>query len=433
MSGQSLEYEQSAAATRWWQLALAMIAMMAASSPQYVWALFVPPLQAKLGVTLSALQVTFALFSICQCGLGPMHGYFAEKFTPRQFAAMGGALVGASWVLSSYVIELPLLYVTYGVLSGIGTGMIYVATVELVTRWFPERRGFAIGMVAGSYGFGAVITTFPIDASIKASGYQQTLLIYGLVLGIVSVLVALGMRHPPIDPARQHRENPASAGIAKRNYTSAEMLRTPIFWLMFAMMSMMATGGLMVISQIGAFARDFGVTKDTLVLGMAALPLALTLDRVANGLTRPFFGWVSDRIGRENTMTVAFLMEGVTILLMLLFGSNPVLFVLLSGVIFFGWGEIYSLFPAMQGDLFGQKHAANNFGFLLVATAVGSILGGPLAALLFEQSHSWTVVFSIVSGLDVLTAVLALIVLKPMRRRFLEGDAIRPEPAASLL
>jgi OFA family oxalate/formate antiporter-like MFS transporter len=433
MSGQSLEYEQSAAATRWWQLALAMIAMMAASSPQYVWALFVPPLQAKLGVTLSALQVTFALFSICQCGLGPMHGYFAEKFTPRQFAAMGGALVGASWVLSSYVIELPLLYVTYGVLSGIGTGMIYVATVELVTRWFPERRGFAIGMVAGSYGFGAVITTFPIDASIKASGYQQTLLIYGLVLGIVSVLVALGMRHPPIDPARQHRENPASAGIAKRNYTSAEMLRTPIFWLMFAMMSMMATGGLMVISQIGAFARDFGVTKDTLVLGMAALPLALTLDRVANGLTRPFFGWVSDRIGRENTMTVAFLMEGVTILLMLLFGSNPVLFVLLSGVIFFGWGEIYSLFPAMQGDLFGQKHAANNFGFLLVATAVGSILGGPLAALLFEQSHSWTVVFSIVSGLDVLTAVLALIVLKPMRRRFLEGDAIRPEPAASVL
>ena len=433
MSAQSLEYEQPAVMTRWWQLALAMIAMMAASSPQYVWALFVPPLQAKLGVTLSALQVTFALFSICQCGLGPMHGYFAEKFTPRQFAAMGGALVGASWVLSSYVVELPLLYVTYGVLSGIGTGMIYVATVELVSRWFPERRGFAIGMVAGSYGFGAVVTTFPIAASIQASGYQQTLMIYGLVLGIVAILVALGMRHPPVDPARQPRESLASAGLAKRNYTSAEMLRTPIFWLMFVMMSMMATGGLMVISQIGAFARDFGVTKDTLVLGMAALPLALTIDRVANGLTRPFFGWVSDRIGRENTMTVAFLLEGAAIFLMLMFGRNPLLFVLLSGVIFFGWGEIYSLFPAIQGDLFGQKHAANNFGFLLVATAVGSILGGPLAALLFEQSHSWTLVFSIVSGLDVLTAVLALVVLKPMRQRFLVGDAVRPEPATSLL
>jgi OFA family oxalate/formate antiporter-like MFS transporter len=433
MSVNVLEYEQPALAARWWQLALAMIAMMAASSPQYVWALFVPPLQAKLGVTLSALQVTFALFSICQCGLGPMHGYLAEKFTPRQFAAMGGALVGASWVLSSYVLDLQLLYVTYGVLSGIGTGMIYVAAVELMTRWFPERRGFAIGMVAGSYGFGAVITTFPIDASIRASGYQHTLLIYGLVLGIVSILVALGMRHPPIDLARQHRESLALASLGRRNYTSAEMLRTPIFWLMFVMMSMMATGGLMVISQIGAFARDFGIGKDTLVLGMAALPLALTIDRIANGITRPFFGWVSDRIGRENTMTVAFLLEGVSILLMQIFGSNPVWFVLLSGVIFFGWGEIYSLFPAIQGDLFGQKHAANNFGILLVATAVGSILGGPLAALLFEQSHSWTLVFSIVSGLDVLTALLALVVLKPMRQRFLEGDAVGREPAASLL
>ncbi|WP_213736842.1 oxalate/formate MFS antiporter [Bradyrhizobium sp. dw_411] len=433
MSAQNLKSEQSAAMTRWWQLALAMIAMMAASSPQYVWALFVPPLQAKLGVTLSALQVTFALFSICQCGLGPMHGYFAEKFTPRQFAAMGGALVGASWILSSYVVELPWLYITYGVLSGIGTGMIYVATVELVSLWFPQRRGFAIGMVAGSYGFGAVITTFPIDASIRASGYQQTLLIYGLVLGIVSILVALGMRHPPIDPARQQREDLAETKFAKRNYTSAEMLRTPIFWLMFVMMSMMATGGLMVISQIGAFARDFGIGKDTLVLGMAALPLALTIDRVANGLTRPFFGWVSDRIGREHTMTVAFLLEGVAILFMLIFGRNPVWFVMLSGFIFFGWGEIYSLFPAIQGDLFGQKHAANNFGFLLVATAVGSILGGPLAALLFEQSHSWTLVFSIVSGLDILTAILALVVLKPMRRRFLEGDALQSDLAASLL
>jgi drug/metabolite transporter (DMT)-like permease len=260
MSVNVLEYEQPAPAARWWQLVLAMIAMMAASSPQYVWALFVPPLQAKLGVTLSALQVTFALFSICQCGLGPMHGYLAEKFTPRQFAAMGGALVGASWVLSSYVLDLQLLYITYGVLSGIGTGMIYVAAVELMTRWFPERRGFAIGMVAGSYGFGAVITTFPIDASIRASGYQHTLLIYGLVLGIVSILVALGMRHPPIDLARQHRESLALVSLGRRNYTSAEMLRTPIFWLMFVMMSMMATGGLMVISQIGAFLRATSVS-----------------------------------------------------------------------------------------------------------------------------------------------------------------------------
>lgn len=400
--------------TRWLQLALGVVAMMAISSPQYVWALFVQPMRADLGVALSALQVTIAIFSICQCGLGPLHGFLAQRFSARGFAMTGGALVGLSWVSSSFVQSLPLLYVTYGVLSGIGTGMIYVVVLELMSKWFPDRRGFAIGMAAGSYGFGAILTTFPIASAIEGSGYRDALLVYGLVIGAICIAAALGFRRPPGD-YKAPRPVPAAADT-KRSYTPGEMLRTPMFWLLFVMMSMISTGGLMVISQIGAFAADFGITPQVTVFGLAALPLALTVDRAANGVTRPFFGWVSDHIGRENTMVLAFTLEGAAILLLLQFGSDPLLFVLLTGLVFFGWGEIFSLFPSLQADLFGPKYAANNFGFLLIATAVGSVLGGPLAALLYEQTGSWPAVFLIVAAMDFLTAGLALFVLKPMHR-----------------
>ncbi|MFZ0766426.1 MAG: MFS transporter, partial [Bradyrhizobium sp.] len=199
-----------------------------------------------------------------------------------------------------------------------------------------------------------------------------------------------------------------------------QMLRTNVFWLMFAMMTMMSTGGLMIISQFGAFSRDFGVTSVT-VLGMAALPLALNIDRITNGLTRPFFGWLSDRIGRENTMAIAFLMEAAAVTLMLLLRDNALLFVLLSGVVFFGWGEIFSLFPSTLTDTFGAKHATTNYGWLYIAQGIGSILGGPLAALLREQTGSWLPVFTIVIALDALTGILALAALKPMRRAYAAG------------
>jgi OFA family oxalate/formate antiporter-like MFS transporter len=403
----------------WIQLALGMVAMMAISSPQYVWALFVQPLQTSLGVSLSALQVTFALFSIFQCGIGPAHGELASRFSSRAFAAMGGLLVGLSWVSSAYVTSLPWLYLTYGVLSGIGTGWVYVAVVELMVQWFPARRGFAVGMVAGCYGFGAIVTTFPIAASIRDNGLQKTLVMFGIALAVIIVLAALGMKRvvAPKDPvdAALAAAIPVAPGYAPR-----EMLKTPLFWLMFLIMAMVATGGLMAISQLGALARHFGISGETAVMGMAALPLALTLDRIANGLTRPFFGWVSDRIGREPTMLVAFMLEAFAILMLLKLGTNPVAFVVLSAVVFFGWGEIYSLFPSLQADVFGVRHAAKNFGYLLIATAVGSILGGPLAALLYEKTQSWDLIIYIIVVMDIAAALLSIAVLKPMRVRWVD-------------
>ncbi len=398
---------------RGWQLMLGVIAMLAASSPQYVWALFVPPAQESLAVSLPALQVTIALFSIFQCAFGPLHGLLVERFQARWMVAAGGLLLGLSWVLSSFVTSLPLFYVTYGVLSGVGTGFVFVAVTNLVAQWFPEKRGFAVGMVVGSYGMGAILTTLPIDAIIKAYDFRTALLWVGVILGVVCAAAGLGMRAAPV--ATESEAGGASA--ARRSYTPGEMLKTPVFWLLFLMMIMVGTGGLMAISQIGVIARTFGIGPATLVFGVAALPLALTLDRIANGASRPLFGAISDRIGREPTMALAFVMEACGIVALLHFGHDPVLFVLLTGVVFLGWGEIFSLFPAAQADFFGPKHGAKNLGWLLIAVAVASVLGGPLAAYMFELTGSWSTVFYIVSGMDVSAALLALLVLRPLRLR----------------
>jgi MFS family permease len=205
------------------------------------------------------------------------------------------------------------------------------------------------------------------------------------------------------------------------------MLKSPVFYLLFVMMSMMSTSGLMVTSNVGPLAREYGVAN-MLVLGMAALPLSLTLSRVTNGLTRPFFGWISDHIGREWTMTLAFSLEAIAILILFAFIDQPALFVVLTGLVFFGWGEIFSLFPSTLTDTFGPKYAATNYGFLYIAQGVGSILGGPAAAFLKQTTGSWTSVFILVAILDAVTALLAITVLKSMRRRHLAGDQ-RTEPA----
>jgi MFS transporter, OFA family, oxalate/formate antiporter len=405
--------QSTVTSTRWIQLVLGLIAMMSISSPQYGWAFFTKSLQESLGAQLSALQLTFSILIVLQTFLSPIQGYLIDKFGARRLIASGCLLSGLGWVAASYVTTLLGLYLTYGLFCGIGTGIVYVGVVGLMVRWFPDRRGFATGIVAAGYGFGALLTNTPIYNMINESGYRHTLLVFGIILGVVGAAAALALRMPTAeDVLPQPKVEVSGVGTPPD-----QMVRTGVFWLMFFMMTMMSTGGLMIISQFGAFSRDFGVTSVT-VFGMAALPLALNIDRITNGLTRPFFGWVSDRIGRENTMAIAFLMEAASVTLMVLFRDNALAFVLLSGVVFFGWGEIFSLFPSTLTDTFGAKHATTNYGLLYMAQGVGSILGGPLAALLREQTGSWLPVFAIIIALDALTGILALAALKPMRHAY---------------
>jgi MFS transporter, OFA family, oxalate/formate antiporter len=407
---------------RWVQLVLGLIAMMSISSPQYVWTLFTGPLNQKLGTTLAELQWTFSLLIILQTWCSPLQAYLVDRFGPRLLIAVGALLSGGGWVLSSYVDNIWALYFTYGVICGFGTGIIYVGIIGLMVRWFPDRRGLATGLAAAGYGFGAIFTSFPIDSMIKSSGYAHTLVVWGIIQGIIGIAAAQWLRVPPDGwlPAG-YSPGTASTMQSKRSFTPREMLQSPVFWVLFIMMSMMSTSGLMVVSNVGPFAKEYKVA-DVLVLGMAALPLSLTLSRFTNGLTRPFFGWVSDYIGREMTMFVAFSLEAVAILVLFAFIDRPALFVVLTGLVFFGWGEIFSLFPSTLTDTFGPKYAATNYGFLYIAQGIGSILGGPAAAYLKQMTGSWTSVFIIVAALDIITALLAVTALRAIRGRHIADN-----------
>ena len=408
--------------SRWFQLLLGLVCMIVISSPQYVWALFTQPLGDRLGSSLPQLQITFSVLIVVQTFLSPWQGGLVDRFGPRLLLSIGSVITGLSWILAAQVSSLTMLYLTYGLLGGIGTGIVYVGVIGHMVQWFPDKRGLATGLVAAGYGVGALLTTFPIAAVLRESSYQDALTRFGLLFGTVGLLAAQGLRRP--DTRWQMALNQlvrtatgAHAG-APIDLSPLEMLGTRIFWLMFAMMTMMSTTGLMVTSQMGAFTRDFGMA-DVLVFGLPLLPLALSLDRITNGATRPFFGWISDRFGRENTMLIAFALEGTAMTLWLLSRDQPVMFVLLSGLVFFGWGEIFSLFPSTLTDTFGTRHATANYGCLYMAQGLGSVLGGPIAALLHDSTGSWIPVFAVIIVMDFTTAALAIAVLKPMRRRWL--------------
>lgn len=405
--------------TRWQQLAFGVVCCMVASNPQYIWTLLAHPLMTKLNASLPALQVTFSLLIVLQTFLAPVEGYLIQRFGARALLAAGGAITGLSWILTSRADSLLGVYLAYGVLGGIGVGIIVVGTIGLMARWFPDRRGLAVGVVMAGFGMGSMLTTFPITTSMEQHGYQQTLVVFGAILAAVGVLAGLGMRIPP--PGYMQDWHASARNGAGSDVSPGKMLRTPLFWLLFVMMAMMSTSGLMVTSQMAIFARDFGMVGVT-VFGLAALPLALTLDRVTNGVTRPLFGWISDRIGREYTMLIAFSLEALAMVLWLSLRGNPIAFVLMSGVVFLGWGEIFSLFPSTLTDTFGDKYAIVNYGCLSYAQGVGAILGGPIAALLHVHSGGWNWVFGAAIALDVCAASLALLFLRPMRRAWFAGN-----------
>ena len=427
--------------TRWIQLFLGIVCMVVISSPQYVWALFTQPLTAGLGATLPELQVTFSILIVVQTFLAPWQGVLVDRFGPRLLLSFGVLITGLSWVLAAQASTLTMLFLTYGLLGGIGTGMVYVGVIGHMVQWFPDQRGLATGLVAAGYGIGAVLTTFPIAAVLRESTYQDALTRFGILFGFVGLIAAQGLRRPDAawQTARTRGRRAGAVAVSVPiDVSPLEMIGTRIFWLMFAMMTMMSTTGLMVTSQMGAFTRDFGMAG-VLVFGLPVLPLALSLDRITNGATRPFFGWISDRFGRENTMLMAFGLEGMAMTLWLLTRESPILFVLLSGLVFFGWGEIFSLFPSTLTDTFGTKHATANYGCLYMAQGVGSVLGGPVAAMLHQSTGSWIPVFVVIITMDFTTAALAFAVLKPMRRQWLENsarerlNATAKEPAWSAL
>jgi MFS transporter, OFA family, oxalate/formate antiporter len=374
---------------RWVILLASVISMIAVANFQYGWTLFVSPLQKQLKAEQALIQVTFTVFVLLETWLVPFEGWLVDRFGPRLLVMLGGLLAGLGWVLSGKAGTLTALYLAYGV-AGLGAGIVYGTAIGSALKWFPDHRGLAAGLTAAGFGAGAALTVQPIANMINSAGYQATFIRWGIIQGIVVIIAAMFLKAPPSGWLPQTWRSKGSEEVRTRqapiSFTPAEMASTPHFWLMYLMMTMVATGGLMATAQLAPMAKDFkvdNVNVTFLFWSGAALPLALSLDRLLNGLCRPAWGWVSDHIGREKTMTLAFGLEAIAIYALISFAHRPLLFVLFSAVTFFGWGEIYSLFPALCGDFFGRKFATANYGFLYTAKGTASVfipIGSALAA-----------------------------------------------------
>jgi MFS transporter, OFA family, oxalate/formate antiporter len=399
---------------RWLQLSIGIVCMVMIANLQYGWTLFVNPLDQKFHWGRPAIQVAFTIFIVMQTWLVPFEGYVIDRLGPRVVVCAGGVLVGIAWALNSVADSLVMLYVG-AVLGGIGAGAVAGASYGNALKWFPDRRGLAAGLTAAGFGAGSALTVIPIASMIQSSGYEAAFLWFGLGQGFVVLIVALLLRAPEADEVVV-RASPA-VQQTRRDYVPTEALTTPVFWVMYAMFVMVGAGGLMATAQLAPIAHDYNIANvpvSILGLTLPALSFALTIDRMVNGACRPFFGWVSDHIGREHTMFLAFLLEGVGIYALYVFASNPIAFVVLSGLVFFAWGEIYSLFPAMCTDLYGRKFATTNYGMLYTAKGTASLLV-PLTSVLTAATGNWHTVFFLAALLDIAAALMALLVLKPMR------------------
>lgn len=397
------------------QLTIGIICMVMIANLQYGWNLFVNPINQQHHWGRAAIQVAFSLFVLTETWLVPIEGWFVDRFGPRIVVMVGGVLVALAWGIDSVAASLPVLYGA-AILSGIGAGAVYGTCLGNALKWFVGRRGMAAGFTAAGFGAGAAATVIPIREIIEHHSYHAAFLWMGLIQGSVILIASQFLKAPAQISAPQAIHGGPNLQ-ALRNFKPVEMLRTPLFWVLYAMFVLVATGGLIVTAQLASIASDFGVADSKIsMLGITGtvLTIALLVDNVLNGLARPFFGWISDRIGREITMFIAFMADALAIGALSMYGHNPAMFVITGGLIYFTWGEIYSLFPATCTDAYGRQYATVNAGLLYTAKGTAALLV-PVANLMVGATGGWRTVFWTGAAMNVVAAIMALVALKPMR------------------
>ena len=407
---------------RWVQLLAGIVCMVMISSLQHGWTLFVHPINQKYEWGRAAIQVAFTIFILTETWLVPFEGWVVDRLGPKPVALVGGLLVSIAWSLNSVADSLPLLYLG-AALGGIGAGCVYGTCIGNALKWFPDRRGLATGLTVAGYGVGSAFTVIPMHHVIDHNGYEAAFLWFGLGQGVIVYVAALALAKPrasdlPPDTGRLPH--------TRRNHTPREVLRSPLFWVLFVMSLLVTGAGLTFTAHLAAIARNFQVADvpvSLLGFTLPALTFALALDRVTNGVARPLCGWLSDHIGRENTMVMAFTLGAASIFAFGRWGHDPVMFVLLASAVFFAWGEVASLFPATCTDYFGSGFATTNAGMLHTAKGFAAILV-PLSDPLVKATGNWQTVFAIAVGMNVMAAVLGIAVLRPMRAAWLRA---RPE------
>jgi OFA family oxalate/formate antiporter-like MFS transporter len=387
---------------RWFQLCASLVAMIMIANLQYAWTLFVKPIQQGNNWGLSEVQWAFTIFILCQTWVQPLEGWLLDRIGPRLFISLAGILCGAGWAGLGYARSLPMLYALYAS-AGVGAALVYSGSIGSALKWFKERRGLASGIMAAGFGSGTALFIPLIAYLIQSRGYRAAFIVTGVIQGVVILVVAQFLRYPPAELTAGTKAAPrATSSVGVHQFTTAQMLRTPQFYLLYIMFVMMATGGLLVTANAGPMAQSWGLTA-------AALTLAASLSPIANGISRIFWGWASDRLGRETTMSIAFTLQAICLLMVLVLGQQSAAwFALTLVLVYFTWGEIFALFPSTLADYFGTRHATSNYSVLYTAKGVASIIGGGLAALLYERFDSWSAAFYGSAVLALAAAIIAI-------------------------
>jgi MFS transporter, OFA family, oxalate/formate antiporter len=411
------ERSTESSTTRWAQLGSVIVCMVMIANLQYGWTLFVNPISKAHGWSIAAIQLAFSVFIALETWLTPIEGWIVDVLGPRRgpklMVAFGGIMVAVGWIISSLADSLALLYLG-AVIAGTGGGAIYATSVGHAVKWFPDRRGLAVGLTAAGYGAGAALTVIPIRYVIETSGYEAAFFWFGLIQGAVVFVLAWLLRAP--DPGELPRTAAPKVQQSAQSYTPLEVVQSPVFWLLYIMFVMVSASGLMATAQIAPIATDFGVANAVFLFGGTTITVALIVDNVANGAARPMFGWISDNIGREYTMAIAFSLGGLAYWLLGSLGTAPWAFVAFAALIFLTWGEIFSLFPSTCTDSFGPKFATVNLSLLYTAKGASAFLT-PVANIIKDATGSWQMVFLLTTLMNFAVVGLALFVLKPMRQR----------------
>jgi len=399
---------------RWMQLIVGLVCMAMMANLQYGWTYFVGPMAKAHSWSIGSIQVAFSIFIALETWLTPLQGWIVDSLGvrgPKFMVAAAGIMAAFGWLIYSKADSLEALY--FGaVVSGIGAGGVYATCVGNAVKWFPDRRGLAVGLTAAGFGAGAAVTVIPIQKMIVSIGYADTFFWFALVQGGVVFVLAWLLRAP--FPGEAPSASAVKVLQSKTSSTPGQMLTSPIFWLLYLMFVLVSASGLMVAAQIALIAKDYGVAQTVILFGATTLIVSGVIDNLANGSARPFFGWVSDQIGREYTMGIAFTAGGIAYWLLGTAGTTPWTFVICAALIFFTWGEIFSLFPSTCTDMFGAKYATTNTALLYTAKGLSAFVV-PLANILKSHTGSWHSVFVVASIMNFIVVGLALFVVRPMR------------------
>jgi MFS transporter, OFA family, oxalate/formate antiporter len=364
----------------------------------YAWSVFVLPLEKEFGWTRGQTSWVFTIAIVCFALSFVAAGRLQDVKGPRIPAAIGGALVGAGFLLASRTASLAALYLAFGVIVGIGNGFGYATPIPVASKWFPDRRGLVVGLMVGGYGAGSAIFGPVATALVAAVGWRATFRILGAIFLVMTAIGAALLKNPPAGyrpaaAAMPDRRSQAMASVS-RDLTTREMLATPTFYALWAAYCLGTTAGLMTISQLVPFARASGI-------GATAATFAITVGACGNAGGRILSGWMSDRFGRLPTLRAMILLSAIAMPALFVWRAELAAFYLLVALVYWCYGTQLSVFASTTADFYGTRHLGMNYGVLFTAWGVAGILGPAIAATVFDRFGDYRYAFFSASVLAV--------------------------------